>query len=661
MILLGLAALPIAGSGSAGPQSAADLFQRALMLERAEGRVADAVFLYERVIAEFPRDRAVVPQALYQLALAYEQRRDPRARVMLARLVSEFPGATPLAADARRKLTALQGGAAGSPFKTVTIDEGLESGSPDGRLAVYYQNDDTKRLFLRDLGSGAERLLVDSQGMIGNFAWSPDSARLAFNFQLATEKIHEIRIVTIATGEVRRLPVRGYPVAWTAANEIFFYLTALSRGLVNWSFVPADGGEPRLAYAATVDEVCCRVGATDGSRLVLSRGGRLLVRDLATGAEQRVTTGSGEEDAIVVSPDFRLVAFRSNEDGEWALYVAPLDRLPATPVRLGAAGDRSLRVRSAWWTRAGVLTYRPQQRESNVYRLNMDPRTGRAVGRPIRLTQDATENWIPVISPDSRRIAYWFRNGGRVGLAVMDSDGTGERPLFDRQVILQVAWRSPDEILIYDAPRAPGQRSGISAIDVRTGALQRLAEIEGLYWAWLPSRNEILHFYPGGGGPRPGGVLKAYSLTDGRDRVVATVDYLAPKIAVSQDGRRLAYVSVRMEDPSRCELAILSLVDGVKEKTLNTPDQPCLGPGAWSPDGRFLIATGDPFRVLELSTGQSWPLHPDVGASGWDLRSWAPDGSFVALSRTFTSLDRFSWAGVTYEAVTRLTKSGQIH
>src|SRR5438552_14906414 len=98
----------------AGGQSAAEaIFREGLMMERADGRLRDAIFRYERVVAEFPSSRDIVAQALHQLALAYEKLRDPRARLMWVRLAAA--PANPYSAEARKKAAAAQATARDGP------------------------------------------------------------------------------------------------------------------------------------------------------------------------------------------------------------------------------------------------------------------------------------------------------------------------------------------------------------------------------------------------------------------------------------------------------------------------------------------------------------------------------------------------------------------
>src|SRR5512136_1250087 len=90
VIILLLGYVHFAGAALAQKETADAIFREALVKERAEGKLQEAVFCYERVIAEFPKERQIAAQAMYQLAQIYERLRDPRARIMLVRLSREY-------------------------------------------------------------------------------------------------------------------------------------------------------------------------------------------------------------------------------------------------------------------------------------------------------------------------------------------------------------------------------------------------------------------------------------------------------------------------------------------------------------------------------------------------------------------------------------------
>ena len=669
--------------GTAGPQAqdptAESLFREALAKERAEGTLKDAVFGYERVIAEFPADRQAAGKAMYQLALIYEKLGDPRATVLLNRLVRDYSGVEPVASRARARLQARQAEPP-APFASVSLDEHYELGSPDGRLVVYHKSaDEWGQLYVKDLAAGRERLLIDARGAsVSNLAWSPDSRTLAYNFMSADNTVNEIRIADVATGESRSAGTMGYPTAWTAAGDILYYRPNFKTGTADWWLVAAGGGEPRLVLAAPFGEGTAPVVMTpDGKRLIVSKAKKLFVQDLEGGQTTALTTGTWEESRPQVSTNGRLVAFQANPDGRWGIFVAPLDRpLPvAATVRLVALEQPTAQwagwAGRTWWTGAGLLTYRMEYTRSDLYRIEMDPRTGKPLDRPVRLTQDAADNLIPAISPDNRRIAYWARSGTRSSLAVMDASGMAERPLVEQSLILALFWRTPSELLYRRAKPGESGAMPIVSLNLDTGVEQEIARPEGVYWWYVPERREILHLYPKSGGARAGAELKALSLADGKDRVVARIDFLLHVLGPSQDGRRIAYATYRPVpgSPKReMELGLLSTDSGSRDVLVPAQTERIVAPMAWSPDGRFLMYATDAkgaegMHIMDVASRESWPLCRDAADTEFGKRldnhvAWAPNGTFVIVGRREpTRYERLAWEGVTAEAVAKLTRS----
>lgn len=57
----------LAGTHPAVAQTGHDLFQQALVMERANGQLQDAIALYERIAEEFADDRELIAGALVQM------------------------------------------------------------------------------------------------------------------------------------------------------------------------------------------------------------------------------------------------------------------------------------------------------------------------------------------------------------------------------------------------------------------------------------------------------------------------------------------------------------------------------------------------------------------------------------------------------------------
>lgn len=660
---------------AAQTRSGAEAYQDALHLQEVKGDLPGAIALYKTIVERHAKDRTLVAKALLQLGACYQKLGRAEAKSAYERIVRDFADVPDIASQARAQLASMGAGGAG-PFRTRTLDTDVELASPDGRYAAYHKNEGEElgKLYLRDLRTNAERLLVDLDGAVNNLAWSPDGRQIAFNVQNAQKKIRDVRVVTVATGETRTLAARDYPAMWSAAGDLYLFRLDYPANSIEYLMVPAGGGEARPFLTWSIATGDFPVMTPDGKSLISAKSKRLLLVDLATRAERPITTGSAEEGRpILVSPDGRVVAFASNPDGKWGMYVAPLDQIPVrAPLRIGdvdpTAFARAAGQRQSWWLANGQLSLVSANYTGDVFRVEMDRATGRATSAPQRLTQDAPWNTGGVVSPDGRQIAYSYFRGPKSGFAVMDADGLNERPLVDLSGVLPLGWRAPGEILFYDFAAPKGQKPEITVYDLKTGAQKPLAQLTGLYWKYVPARQEILHSHPGGGGPRAGLVLRARSLVTGADRDVATIDNLAPWYSASPDGRYIAYtVTAPGDDTSRmeCEVALMT-IEGARDKVLVPKQRPCAIPNAWSPDGRFLLLTiaGEGARVLEVESTRSWPLHPDVKTDlqnpawpRWEANSWSPDGSFVLLTFSQRRVERIAWEGVTYEAVVKLMKS----
>ena len=142
-------------------QSGYDLFQQALLKERAEGNLEAALALYERIVEEHASDRALVAKALLQMGQDYERLgRAEEAQRVFATVAREYADQAEVARLARARTTV-------SPHQVKEEDSGLAtrrvlpdlqgspfvSSSPDGaRLA--YPNWDTGDLTVKELESG---------------------------------------------------------------------------------------------------------------------------------------------------------------------------------------------------------------------------------------------------------------------------------------------------------------------------------------------------------------------------------------------------------------------------------------------------------------------------------------------------------------------------
>jgi hypothetical protein len=267
--------------------------------------------------------------------------------------------------------------------------------------------------------------------------------------------------------------------------------------------------------------VICGQVAADADRCVDSKfdGRGVIVRDPATRryayrnantqTEQPLTTGSGEEDWFVRSPDGRLAAFGSSRDGRWGLYIVALDQIPSSrPLRIATLDRSPSRTFNIDWLANGLLYLAFGVKDSTLHRIDVDGQTGRPTSPPVQLNTDSSEKDHPMVSPDGRRIVAWTVRGLTTGVAVMGVSGAGDRmvaahPMIDTVGLIEgkwgvpLAWRSPTEVLYYDWRGEPG----LGLIDLEKGTVSRVEHGAGIARAAgvvFARRAGHEHFHVGG-------------------------------------------------------------------------------------------------------------------------------------------------------------------
>ena len=107
-----LALLAVLVARVALAQSGYDLFQQALVKERAEGKLEEAIQLYKRIVQEHAGNRILAAKALVQMGQCYEKLGKDEARKAYERVLRDYADQNEAAAQARARLAALSGNGA---------------------------------------------------------------------------------------------------------------------------------------------------------------------------------------------------------------------------------------------------------------------------------------------------------------------------------------------------------------------------------------------------------------------------------------------------------------------------------------------------------------------------------------------------------------------
>ena len=566
-----------------------------------------------------------------------------------------------------------------------TVPMPIRVWSPDSRYVGFgtrKSNADPYDVTVVNIATGESRSVGTTSPTWAGLVWSTDSRRVAFMPADPKQALTEIAIASIETGERQTIRISAPPAngrniltEWLPSDHIAFR-QQVPQASNDRFIVPANGGDVKRICEgrASSGGDGCQAITEDGRyqivRRTVSDGGRMVFREIATGEERTLTVDSvTEQPAVLPSAAGRLVAFRSNRDGRPGVYVAPIDRLPvARPIWIADLEEGG--GASGWWTRDG-LVLRLNTRRENIYRVDMDPKTGRPVGSVRQLTQETPVNHQPHPSPDGRRIAYVIR-GGKVGIAVMDANGANERIVYESPADLMplgqnLAWRSDDELVLFQTGGTQSQP--FSLLNLKTGVRTPSSqpELAGNGKRYLRSTDEIVRW--GSGGDR----LAARSVATGAERTIALPDRdIIVYFTITPDGGSVIYSTadesggrgrpipgdIRIVPSAGGETRVLIKYDNSNGGSDHYPLQV-------SPNGKFLLYQ-DPqraLRVMNLETTESWPLliDPPAGTGfGWPRGiAWSPDGSYVVFPG---QQNRTKWRyiqGVTYNAVVRQMESGK--
>ncbi len=278
----------------------------------------------------------------------------------------------------------------GTPLR-LTKDPGNDvspAWSPDGRhIAFLREGDGGAAVMLVPALGGMERKLGDAWphrvGVEAPFlAWSPDGKTLAVVDKLAPDDPLGIYLLTIATGERKRLtaPPRDWLgdscPAFSPDGKTVAFVRTSSVSVQDIYVVPAAGGEPRQ-ITADKRRIFGLAWNSARNRLVFAsnRGQNSRLWEVSpSGGQAERLAGIGENAGfLAVSPDGRRLAY----------------------------------------TRSTI--------DTNIWRYTL-PRSGGAA-EPVRVISSTRHDLAPHLSPDGKRIVFASNRSGTMELWVCDSQG----------------------------------------------------------------------------------------------------------------------------------------------------------------------------------------------------------------------------------------------
>jgi Tol biopolymer transport system component len=619
-------------------QTGEDLFQKALRLERNEGKLTEAIVLYEKVVSE-SEDKALAAKAQLRIGLCYEklgQKKVEQAQQAFEKVVANYPNETEAVQLAKQKLSriaqaksAIQKGDEGLKLVKIEADRMIGENaqiSPDGRY-ISFVDWDTGDLAIQDLTTGEKRRLTNKGPWkkSGDFAlyskWSPDGNLIAFTWFYAKKPyFFGVRVVNADGSNLRDLNVErdpdisGYKVCdWSPDGRQILGLKWIEDEKENakkQQIVLISVNDGSIKTLKTLDSN----KATDIYNLSFSPDGRHIVYDfpeseVSSQHDIFLISADGEKNVHLVDhpaddyffgflPDGKHILFSSNRKGTWDLWAVAVDEdgnssVPEL-VKLNVGYIVPLGI-----TQKGTLCYIHLKTMRDIFSIEYDPGKGEILA-PANKTIKYYEgmNDSPDFSPDGKYLAYvskrdvraWRRtplSGGNV-LCIYSFKEAENREISTKLNVYGFPCWSPDGRSILIQAAYGDESLGLYTIDVQTGEAKPVIINKTIQRSCEWSLDGKSVFYVLGG--REDGFCEVLNkdLETGEEKsLYREEDDKRFSISLSPDGKWLAILNNR---PQQRELRIIS-VSGGEPKEIFTFVQ---NTGhylshVWSTDGKFIL------------------------------------------------------------------------
>ena len=681
-------AIALTMSSPMGAQSAHELFQQALSKERAEGKLQEAIALYQRVIDVAGADHGLAAKALLQLGRCYETLGNAEARAAYERLIARYPDQTDLVAQAKARLAMLVRTPSAistpalmtvQPLPDVGKDGELMALTPDGTKAIVMDYSKGQNLALYDLTKKQKRLLTDLDWLKGwtSFAvWSPDARRVAYLHFNYLSKASELRVTTL-DGRLSVVyhidfPHLLQPVGWTADGTTL--VVVVQRPDKTWALgtLPATGGSftPLRSLGWSYDYSDASPRLSPDGRFMAYLEGEKGVRDVHVvsldGRDAfRITDHPADDLQPLWAPDSRHLAFTSTRLGSVALWTVEVkDGRPVGQPRKLKDGMQSTGLID--WTSRGIF-YDQQTTTWDLYTLPMDLVQGRSTGSPRPISYSRTgRNVSPAWSPDGGRLAFVSSaaaDPNRRYVVVMPAEGGQAREF----LIPTTAWeyaQAPYDLRWF----GDGRGLGLSGTDTRgTPAVFRL-RLETGEWDTIPlsyeefstrtewNRDGSAFYFARCGfagdckSANTGGIFER-TVDGGAERLVYRSTPFNPLVSLefSPDRKWLAFVERVIEATAgKPRIIVVDVATGesrmVLEAVNKLTDPWSLNLVDWTPSGELLVeriaGKNSEFLIVPVNGGVPRRAAIDgfPSSSTQETRppltgKWSPDGRSMVVSR----------------------------
>jgi Tol biopolymer transport system component len=662
-------------------QTPQQLFEQGLVKERSEGKLQEAIQLYQRAAAAAGKNRALAAKALVEAGQCYLKLGNAESRKLFERVVNEYGDQKEAVALAR---AGLGGGAGkGMSFRQVWAGPKVEldgTVSPDGRY-ISYEDWGTGNLMLHDLTTGEDRQVThEGTGPQGEYAEmsaiSRDGKQVAYGWFLPGKPgRYELRVAPLeraGTQPFRRL-FNSEEVSWVEPQD--WSPDGKWIGLL----MTRKGGSGQLGMVSVADgtlRVLKSFPRPGTQKLQFSPDGRFIAYDVPSetgnghrhvfvisvegGAETPVLADPNLNVAMGWSPDGKQLLFGSDRSGALALWSLPMaDGKPQGPPQMLKAGLS--KPWSVGVTRSGALYVGVgQQGPISVEVASIDLASGKLLAPPsLPMKNYAGNNSNPEWSRDGRLAVLCSRDPANLLenrlLAILKPETGSVLELKPAMARINYPRWSPDgrSLAVFGVDLQ--NRQGIFRVDAQSGdvspvVLGSRAE-PAVNPSWSSDGRKIYYVRAPGSGAGPIlGLVR--DLATGEEKEIARWEGFAGPLFPSPDDRMIA----RWTWEANSSAILLSPAEGGPTRELMRVNRPVgLTVLAWTPGGKELVVwerlsetpsygPGDPVQLWLVNVADGQRRKLDLGGAHLPPNarvSLHPDGrqlAYMTVGSTHTEL-----------------------
>jgi|CXWL01.1.fsa_nt_gi Tol biopolymer transport system component len=333
-----------------------------------------------------------------------------------------------------------------------------------------------------------------------------------------------------------------------------------------------------------------------------------------------VTSFAGVESQPALAPDGRSVAFVSNRDGQWDIYVG----LVAGGSLVRVTNDPNLETRPRWSPDGARLLFS----RLNETGLNDAWVVSALGGTERRIVLNAL---YPAWSPDGRAIAYTARGS----IWICDANGERPRAVTTHEPLLvhvQPAFSHRGGELAF-VRRGAGPYGELAVADLATGAVRPVTQDGALAWSPVWSSDDRAIYFTS----TRGGTMNIWKIpvVSGEPEQITAGQGADSDIDLSTDGTRLVFSSFRVN----LDLAELSLEPGSLGRSRWLTKDATRGEVAprYSPDGGKIAyfahrAGAERESIWVMDADGSNPSQLVADSYGNTFPRWAGDGQELLFS-----------------------------